>query len=174
MDKPIDSLITNTFERRMREASRIAREFKAPQVTSGASGQLGYAIENNVTWDRTETLPNIDPNNPPYTGTADYVVTFTSDGSQQNPIAIPFTDIRVNGTGDGNVVKYRWNYSAFVYGDPPTVWVFVYDEYIADSVMDETQTRWLIKVVYNGNPTLRFKLKARASSPGSLSIARIA
>lgn len=173
MDKPIDALITNTFERRIREVDRITREFKAPQVTSGASGQLGYAIENTAQWDRTETLPYIDPNSPPFIGSAKYRVTFTGDGSQENPMAIPLTDIRVNGTGEANKVTYRWNLGAWAYGDPSILRVFSYDKLITSSVLNPNQLQWEIDVSYSESPTIRFKLRAQASSPGTLSIVRV-
>ncbi|MBV1778671.1 hypothetical protein KRR55_06035 [Paeniglutamicibacter sp. ABSL32-1] len=172
MDKSTDGLISNVFESRIREADRITREFKSPQVTSGASGQLGYSVENAVDWDRTDALTYTDPFNPPYNREATYTITFTGDGSHEHPYAIPQTDIRINGTGEANKIVYGWNYSAWIYGDPPSVWVFELNKPVTSSFNGLFTMQWKIRIMYNLGPTVRIKLRAIASCPGTLTIVR--
>lgn len=174
MDKSIDALITNTFERRIREADRIAREFKAPQVTSGASGLLAYEVENPVTWDATVTLPAV-PVGAPGSEFYDFDVTFTGDGSQGYPIAELIAEITVNGHA-----LYPEQGGYWVYADSPTwpytirfsssIYALDYEPFFTDKY----RIRWSYGFFYNSNNpvTVRVKLRARSTSPGVLSMVR--
>jgi hypothetical protein len=172
LDRATDNLIGNTFEQRIRSGDRINHEFKAPQVTSGSSGLLAYKAENDVAWDRTETLPYIDP----YAGVGicELTITFTGDESQRFPFAFAASDLRINGTAEANLVKYdaaqlSWNYGVWP-GD--SVQAIKYDAADPAAFTHDYQMMWKIYFYYYGNVTYRLKLRARCSCPGTLSVTR--
>lgn len=166
MDRAIDQLITNVFEKRIRQARQLAQEFKSTQPTSGASGQLGYLIQNPADWDLITTLPATAPGNYVY---VEWTVTYTADGSQKWPYAVPSTDLRINGTGSGNKLSKDPTSSQFTYG---SVIRGEFDVYDVTTVEDEKVFKWVSQFYYTGAPTCYLKLRAQASSPGTISVAR--
>lgn len=174
MDSASGQLISSVFQERIRTAGRVGQEFKAPQVASGASGVLAYASENEgVTWDRTETLPYVDPMGGG-AGIVELTITFTGDGSQKLPFAFPASDLRINGTADANMVQYDGFYNAWTYGAWPgdNVSAVAYDEPVTSSFGSAYQLKWKIYFQYVGNVTYRLKLRARGTCPGVLTVAR--
>lgn len=172
MDRATDNLIGNVFEQRIRRADRDNHERKAPQVTSGSSGLLAYEAENDVEWDRIETLPYVDP----YMGMGicELTVTFTGDGSQKFPFAFEASDLRINGTAEANLVKYdaaqlSWNYGSW---PSDSIQAVKYDAPIVSAFTSDHQLKWTIYFYYYGSVTYRLKLRARSSCPGTLSVAR--
>lgn len=172
MDRATDNLIGNVFETRIRSADRVNHEFKAPQVASGSSGLLAYKAENAATWDRTETLPYVDP----YMGSGicELTITFTGDQSQKFPFAFSASDLRINGTAEANLVKYdgaqlSWNYGVW---PADSVQAVKYDAPAPAAFTDNYQMKWTIYFYYYGNVTYYLKLRARCSCPGTLSVTR--
>ncbi|MDQ0869055.1 hypothetical protein QFZ70_001528 [Arthrobacter sp. V1I9] len=173
MDNPSSQLIGGVFQKRIRTAGRVGQEFKAPQVASGASGVLAYASENATTWDRTETLPYVDPMAGGF-GECELIVTFTGDGSQELPFAFPASDLRINGTAEANMVDYDAFYTAWVYGAWPgdNVQATDYDAPVVASFTSTYQLQWKIYFTYVGNITYYLKLRARGTCLGVLTVAR--
>jgi hypothetical protein len=172
LDKAADQLIGNVFEQRIRSAGRNNHEFKAPQVASGSSGLLAYEAENPVTWDRTETLPYVDP----YAGIGicELTITFTGDGSQKFPFAFEASDLRINGTADANLVKYDALQLSWNYGEWPndSVQAIKFDAPGPSAFTSDYTLKWTIYFYYYGNVTYRLKMRVRSSCPGTLSVTR--
>lgn len=168
MDKSTSNLIGNVFEKRIRKAGEINKEFKSTQLTSGASGVLAYQAENPDAWDRTEVLPYVDPSSGGF-GDIELTITFTGDGSQQLPFAYPATDIRFNGTGEANKPTFRdgmWSWNQ--------VQVIYYDRLDESTLEDPYVIKWKVRFYYIGALTYYVKLGARGTCPGTISVARTA
>lgn len=172
MSRVRDRLLEHSLERHLRETAQLAHELKARQRLSGASGQLGYAVASTNNWDLTGSLPTSSPPNFNY---AEFEVTFTGDGSQEFPVAIPSTDIRINGTALSNQLRY----------DPAVGWVSwssgsnivraeVYDQADVTLLQDPTRLRWKLGLYYSGTIAYYLKTRAHASCPGSISVVRTA
>lgn len=172
MDKSTDSIITNTFEKRIKAAGNTAREFKSAQMTSGAGGLLSYKLENDVEWDRIETLPYVDPNMG--NGIVELTITYVGDGTQLYPFAFTTTDLRVNGTADANKVRFDTDMLSWTYGAYPSsnIQATIFDEPDISSFTSDYQLKWKIYFFYAGTITYYVKLRARGTSPGTISIAR--
>ena len=170
MDRSTDALQSKGFERSIRDSSRTAQEFKARQRASGASGQIGYLVESDQEWDRIETLPT----------TAQYAyrpveltLTFTGDPQRPWPIVIPATDIRFNGTGDGNRIfqdangNYMWKVN-----NDNIVTMSTIDVIFPESLEDPLHVKFQVLFYYTGTITYYVKARAQASSRGTWSIDR--
>ncbi|MFJ6416465.1 hypothetical protein [Paeniglutamicibacter sp. NPDC091659] len=173
MDKSTGSLIENVFEQRIRASDRINQEFKATQITSGASGVLAYQAENPVEWDRTETLPYVDPTGAGF-GDVELTITFTGDGTQEFPFVFPATDIRFNGTDEASKPVFReggwwWKFGNWT-GE--RVQIQHYDRPQLETMTDAHVTKWVIRFYYWGNVSYRVKLGARGTCGGTISVAR--
>ena len=175
MDKATDALITNSFERRIREADRIAREFKAPQVTSGASGQLAYSIENPGQWDQVVTLPTRPMSGGGF-GEYAFTITFEGDQRQKFPVASLIMNITVNGNPVIPMDRATWGYSDNPNGPPTILFTSVY--YATDDpgfFDNDYNLRWVFYFQHmNDSPiAVRVKSMANASCRGVLSLQRI-
>lgn len=112
MNPNLQNLPQNKLVTAIKQASQTALELKSRQRMSGASNQLSYRVETNNTWDIVQALPTGTSVNDPLL----FTVTFNADGSQENPVAVPIFDIRVNGTGESNKLTFINN--EFGFGAP--------------------------------------------------------
>ena len=175
MNKATDALITNVFERRIKETEQIAREFKAPQVASGASGQLSYAVENGVVWDYEVTLP-ARPMSGGGFGEFAFTITFKGDKSQRFPVALLIMNITVNGHPVIPMDRATWGYSDNPSGAPTVLFTSAY--YATDDpgfFDNDYDLRWVFYFRHMNNSPIAVKVKAmaNASCNGELSFQRI-
>lgn len=146
-------------------------QFKAAQRFSGRSGQLGYLVESDDDWDLILPLYSAPP---AYTA-ATLELRYVSDGTQDYPIVVPVTDIRVNGTGEANRMQVVPSSGLFTYSDGSgdvivQTWEYADPNYFGH----KSEARWKIDFLFRGNVTLRIKTRARATSDGTMSVVRTA
>lgn len=146
-------------------------QIKAAQRFSGRSGQLGYLVESDEVWDLVLPLYSAPPG---YTA-ATLELRYVSDGSQEYPIVVPVTDIRVNGTGEANRMQVVPSSGLFTYSDGSgdvIVQTYEYDD--PNYFGHASEARWKIDFLFRGNVTLRVKARARATSDGTMTVVRTA
>lgn len=166
----LDALIQHTPARLLKQAVRNQQQLKARQRQSNVSGQLGYQVETSATWDSTDTLATVVA---PALAPLEFDITFTGDGSQRFPIAIPSTDVRIDGTADAN--KITPGLLGLQYSSGLDLAVFdLFDYYDVTLLEDPFVYRWKVRGQYRGTPIYYLKARVRASCPGTLSVTRVA
>lgn len=170
MQKATDALIKNTFEKRLKDAQRVTTEFKAAQVTSGASGVLAYDVVNSGDWDLTGTLPYVDATND--SGLATFSITFTGDGSQQWPFCLISIDMRIDGTATSNQMTYSAASNLWTYGTYPSDFIActyfgVFDQSAFNTSYKQS---WIIQGTYGFSPAYYIKIRGQATCPGTFNL----
>ncbi|MGW6120432.1 hypothetical protein ACWFRF_15425 [Nocardia sp. NPDC055165] len=165
---PAQQLVTG-----LREAERLANEIKSRQRISSIGGQLSYLIQNAATWDVNETFTTT----PPFTYQQKTLqLTYTADGSQSFPVALPYLDLRINGTADANRVDYLFG-GGFAgdlgYHSGSDILLVGGIKVALSYLADEQIQRWTILLTYQGSITIRAKAQVVASSGGSVELVRL-
>ena len=157
---------------KLRAVVETTAQLKARQRLTGRSGQLAYTAENPMMWDYENTLAVPTP---PAYNQARFRVTFTGDGSQKNPIAIPLTDVRINGVEDVNKMKVVNSSGLYAYSDGScdVIGESTIDKPVQSLLGDELQLGWEFYFQYRGTVTLRIKARAQASCPGNFAVTRV-
>lgn len=161
---------------RVRQMTEITKQFKATQKLSGASGQLGYAIDSGNVWDAEIPLPY----NSASFQSRSIEVLFEGDGTQDFPIALPQFDVRLNGESMANRMTFDPQQGWYVYQDAAVDVFAVRFGRIDDAYAeDPTKTVWqiwmsVLGVTGSGTMTFRVKVRGRASCPGVLTVTRTA
>lgn len=173
MSDLVKNLPVKTFEESIRRAAQLTEQIKSRQRLSSIGGQLNYLAQTASTWDVDETFPTT----PPLTYVqATLQLTFTGSGEQSFPMALPFIDIRVNGTADANRVDYLFTggFSGQLgYVNGSNI-LFVHDikrdvSYMTDPLVQ----RWTMLLEYQGSITLKAKGQVMASSGGTVQLVRL-
>lgn len=154
----------------MRGVIDTTNQIKARQRITGRSGQLAYAVSSSADWDLMLTFPAAPP--PAYLS-ATFTIVFTGDGSQKFPIAVPITDMRVNGTADANKLSYPPGVAQLEYHSGSNdVLAQTFERPAPDYFDSELQQAWTIDILYRGNITVYIKVRAQATSDGTITVTR--
>lgn len=157
---------------KLRAVVETTAQLKARQRLTGRGGQLAYMAETDNQWDYQQTLTVPTP---PAYAEARFRVTFTADESQRFPIAIPLTDVRINGTGDSNKLKVVPSSGLYSYtdGSGEVLGEANIDKPVQSLLDSEKQLAWEFYFQYRGTVTLRIKARAQASCPGTFAVTRV-
>lgn len=169
MSDLISQLPERGLETALRNVEQLNAELKSAQRLSNEGGLIGYTIATANTWDRTETVTAADITQ------LTFVVTFTTDQTQQYSVAQLYFDIRANGTGDSNKLTYLngtyagvtfaggvgWSDGTNVIYRGDEVWTF-----------GSTTHTWTLHFFYKGTITYYIKPTIRSSCGGTVSLVR--
>lgn len=169
MSDLISQLPERVLETAVRHVGQLNAELKAAQRLTNEGGLIGYTIDTDNAWDRTETVTAAD------TTQLTFVVTFTTDQSQLISVAQLYLDIRANGTGDSNKFTYlNGTYAGTIFAgvfgwSDGTSFIYKGNE---SSTFGTDEHTWTIHFFYKGTITYYMKPTIRASCGGTVSIAR--
>lgn len=169
MSDLISQLPQRGLQAALRHVDQLNAELKSAQRLSNEGGLVGYTIATTNTWDRTETVTAAD------TTQMTFLVTFTTDRSQQFSFAQLYFDIRANGTGQSNkLTSLNGTYAGVIFAggvgwSDGTNVIYQGDEFSTFSTEEHT---WTLYFFYKGTITYYIKPSVRASCGGTVSIAR--
>ncbi|TFD14176.1 hypothetical protein E3T26_08615 [Cryobacterium sp. TMT1-21] len=155
--------------------TQTTAELKARQRITGRSGQLGYTVSSANDWDY---IGLVTYTNSTY-NLGVFRITFTGDGTQRFPIAVPQFDIRINGTGQSSRMIFNADSGKYEYNDAAVeVQAFQYGRPVEDLFENELQSAWSVELFFigktgSGNFALNIKSRAQSTCKGVFSIVRL-
>lgn len=159
---------------KLRGVVETTAQIKARQRLTGRSGQLGYSIDSGARWDYEGSVAVSSTS----FDDAEFIVTYTSNGTQPYPIVIPTFDVRINGEFDANRMAVDANSGYYEYQDSSVeVQSFDFGKPLQSLYRSETQSAWLVSLFFigtsSGSMTVRIKPRAQSSCDGTFSVVRV-
>ena len=176
MQQRIQQIPSNRLVSTLKQLQRNQDKLKTAQFTSGRSGLINYLTQTTSTWDSTGSAshtafaPNII-----------FTLTYTSDGSQPYPIALPYADLFINSVDEAHRLSVeQWKLtigSNLVFlgefadsGD--------YVNFLALNptyALNPTTYQWTAEVTTTATSAVTYFFKAyvRGTCPGTLSVSTV-
>jgi hypothetical protein len=173
MERSTDQLPDKRFVQAIRQAGRVAQEFKSRQRLSSLGGQLGYLVQTEDDWDLTQTLATTPPVTYQF---ATFELVVTGSGRQQFPMVTPVLDVRVNGTDSSHKVAPMYGGAFYgTLGWASGANILLLNRTVPDLtyIEDEYVQRWTFGFSYQGSITYYAKAYALSSSDATLELTRL-